>query len=357
MENLGLVQLATRTKRKVTKLVKSCLVDMNGLSTRVELNILPLGSYDCIIGMDWLDQYHAILDCCSKEFTCLDEEGNIKIVQGIPRVVAIREISTMQLKKFYRKGYQLFASHLEEATEDKVSNIEDQAVLKYFEDVFQEVPGLSSKRDIDFFVNRMPRVAPISKSPYIMSTPELKEMQFQLEELLKKGYICPSVSPWGALVLFMKKKDGTLRLCIDFKQLNKVTVKKKYPLLRINDLFDQLKDDKIYSKIYFRSGYHQVRIKDEDINKNAFRTRYGDYEFIVVPFGLSNAPAVFMCLMNGVFIEYLYKFFIVFLDDILVYSMSEQENEQHLWMVLQVLREHQLYAKLRKCSFYQKQIH
>jgi hypothetical protein len=179
----------------------------------------------------------------------------------------------------------------------------------------------------------------------------------QLEELLKKGYIHPSVSPWGAPVLFVKKKDGTLRLCIDFRQLNKVTVKNKYPFPRIDDLFDQLKDAKIFSKIDLRSGYHQVRIKEEDINKTSFRTRYGHYEFTVVPFGLSNAPIVFMCLMNGIFREYLDKFVIVFLDDILIYSKSEEEHEKHLKMVLQVLREHQLYAKLSKCSFYQKKIH
>jgi hypothetical protein len=134
-----------------------------------------------------------------------------------------------------------------------------------------------------------------------MSTPELKDLQMQLEELLKKGYICPSVSPLGALVLFVRKKYGTLILCIDFRQLNKVTVKNKYPLPRIDDLFDQLKDAKIFSKIDLRSGYHQVRIKEEDIRKTTFRTRYGHYDFIVVPFGLSNAAAVFMCLMNGVF--------------------------------------------------------
>jgi hypothetical protein len=165
------------------------------------------------------------------------------------------------------------------------------------------------------------------------------------------------VSPWGAPVLFVKKKDGTLRLCIDFRQLNKVIVKNKYPLSRIDDLFDQLKGAKIFSKIDLRSGYHQVRIKDEDISKTAFRTRYGHYKFTVVPFGLSNMPVVFMCLMKGVFRDYLGKFVIVFLDDILVYSKLEEENEQHVRMVLQVLREHQLYAKLSKCSFYQRQIH
>jgi hypothetical protein len=165
------------------------------------------------------------------------------------------------------------------------------------------------------------------------------------------------VLPWGALVLFVKKKDKTLRLCIDFRKLNKVTVKNKYPLPRIDDLFDQLKDAKIFSKIDLRSGYHQVRIKDEYINKTTFRTRYGHYEFTVVPFGLSNAPAVFMSLMNGIFKDYLDKFVIVFMDDILVYSRTEEEHKQHLRTVLQVLREHQLYAKLSKCSFYQERIH
>jgi hypothetical protein len=174
----------------------------------------------------------------------------------------------------------------------------------------------------------------------------------QLEEILKKGYICPSVSPWCAPILFVNKKDGTLRICIEFRKLNKVTMKNKYPLSRIDDLFDQLRGVHIFSNIDLRSGYHQVRIKEEEISKIAFRTRYVHYKFTVVPFGLSNAPTVFMCLMNGVFRNYLDKFVIVFLDDILIYSKSEEEHKKHLRMVLQVLREHKLYAKLSKCYFY-----
>jgi hypothetical protein len=139
---------------------------------------------------------------------------------------------------------------------------------------------------------------------------------------LKKWYIRPSVSPWGAPIIFVKKKDGTLRLCIDFQQLNKSTVKNKYPLPKIDDLFDQLIGKNKISKIDLRSGYHQVRIKKEDINKTTFRTRYGHYEFVVVPFGFSNAPVMFICLMNGTFRNYLVKFVIVFLDEILVYSNS-----------------------------------
>ena len=144
------------------------------------------------------------------------------------------------------------------------------------------------------------------------------------------------MSPWGAPVLFVKKKDGTLRLCIDYRQLNKVTVKNKYPLPRIHELFD-MRGVKVFSKIDLRSGYDQVRIKDEDNHKTTFRTRYGHYEFVVVPFGLTNAPATFMCLMNSVFSRYLDKFVLVFLDDILVYSKNEEEHEDHLRLALQLL--------------------
>jgi hypothetical protein len=203
------VQLATGAKRKINEMVKACPLEMNGLRTKVDLNIIPLGSYDCLIGMDWLDEHHVVLDCYNKAFTCLDEQGNLRSVQGIPRVVTIREVSALQLKKSYRKGCQVFTMHMEEAPKDKVPSVEDCTVLKEYEDVFKEISGLPPKRDIDFSINLMPGATPVSKTPYRMSTPELKELQMQLEELLKKGYIRPSVSPWGAPVLFMKKKDGT----------------------------------------------------------------------------------------------------------------------------------------------------
>jgi hypothetical protein len=249
-----LVQLATGARRKVNEMINSCLMDMNGLNTKANLNILPLCSYDCLIGMDWLEQHHALLDCHNKSFTCLDEEGELRKVHGIPIEVTIREILALQLKKCYRKGCQIFAAHMEETSKYKVPNLEDYAVMEEFEDVFKEVPGLPLKIDIDFSIYIIPGATPVSKTPY------------------------------------------------------------KYPLPRIDDLFDQLKDAKIFSKIDLRLGYHQVRIKEEDISKTIFRTRYGHYEFIVVPFGLSSAPTLFMCLMNGVFREYLDKFVIIFLD-------------------------------------------
>ena len=173
-----------------------------------------------------------------------------------------------------------------------------------------------------------------------------------MQELLDKGFIKPSVSPWGAPVLFVKKKDGSLRLCIDYRELNKVTIKNKYPLPRIDDLFDQLQGAGIFSKIDLRSGYHQLKIKEEDRPKSAFRTRYGHYEFVVMPFGLTNAPAAFMDVMNRVFHDYLDKFVVVFIDDILVYSKSVAEHEGHLEAVLQRLREKKLFARFKKCEFW-----
>ena len=173
---------------------------------------------------------------------------------------------------------------------------------------------------------------------------------------MDKGFIRSSVSPWGAPVLFMKKKDGTLRMCIDYRQINKVTVKNKYPLPRIEDLFDQLKGAGVFSKIDLRSGYYQLRVKDVNVPKTTFRTRYGHYEFLVMPFGLTNAPTTFMDLMNRVFRTYLDQFVVIFIDYIFVYSRDEPEHEQHLRIVLQTLREKKLYAKLRKCDFWLKEI-
>ena len=176
-------------------------------------------------------------------------------------------------------------------------------------------------------------------------------MNKQLEELLEKGFIRPSSSPWGCLAIFVKK-DGTLRMCVDYCPLNAVTIKNKYPLPRIDTLFDQLAGAKVFSKIDLRSGYHQIKIRPQDIPKIAFSTRYGLYEYLVMSFGLTNAPAFFMYLMNSVFMPELDKFVVVFIDDILIYSKNDEEHARHLWVVLTRLREHKLYAKFSKCKFW-----
>ncbi|KAJ6808834.1 uncharacterized protein M6B38_165845 [Iris pallida] len=230
-------------------------------------------------------------------------------------------------------------------------------IVEEFKDVFpEELPGLPPDRVVEFSIDLIPGAAPITKKIYPMNKEELAELNKQIKELLSKGFIQPSASPWGAPVLFVKKKDGTLRLVIDYRALNEVTIKNKYPLPRIDQLFDQLGEARVFSKIDLRSGYHQVKVKKEDIPKTAFRTRYGHYEFLVMPFGLTNAPAIFMDLMNRVFYQYLDKFVIMFIDDILIYSKSEEEHEKHLRIVLQTLREKKLYAKLSKCEFWLDQI-
>jgi hypothetical protein len=198
--------------------------------------------------------------------------------------------------------------------EDHKQSPNNHPILKEYRDVLpEEVPGLPPRRDIEFSIELAPRAVSVSRTPYRMSTPELDELKMQLKEMMDKGYIQPSVSPWGAPILFIKKKESTLRLCIDYMKLNKVTIKNKYPLPRIDELFDQLGGVSIFSKIDLRSGYHQVRIKGEDIHKTAFLMRYGHYEFVVVPFGLTNAPATFMCLMNNVLTKFLDKCVLVLL--------------------------------------------
>ncbi|GKF04747.1 putative reverse transcriptase domain-containing protein [Tanacetum coccineum] len=180
----------------------------------------------------------------------------------------------------------------------------------------------------------------------------MKELSEQLKELSDKGFIRPSSSTWGAPVLSVKKKDRSFWMCIDYRGLNKLTVKNRYPLLRIDDLFDQLQGLSVYSKIDLRSGYHQLKVREEDIPKTAFRTCYGHYEFQVMPFGLTNAPAVFMDLMNRVCKPYLDKFVIVLIDDILIYSKNKQDHEEHLKLILELLKKEKLYAKFSKCEFW-----
>ncbi|GKB06137.1 putative reverse transcriptase domain-containing protein [Tanacetum coccineum] len=212
--------------------------------------------------------------------------------------------------------------------------------------------GLPPTRQVEFQIDLVPGAAPVARAPYRLAPSEMKELSEQLQELSDKGFIRPSSSPWGAPVLFVKKKDGSFRMCIDYRELNKLTVKNRYPLPRIDDLFDQLQGSSVYSKIDLRSGYHQLRVREEDIPKTAFRTRYGHYEFQVMPFGLTNAPAVFMDLMNRVCKPYLDKFVIVFIDDILIYSKDKKEHEEHLKAILELLKKEELYAKFSKCEFW-----
>ncbi|GJZ49567.1 putative nucleotidyltransferase, ribonuclease H [Tanacetum coccineum] len=239
--------------------------------------------------------------------------------------------------------------------EPKLSDI---SVVRNFEDVFpKDLTGLPPQRQVEFRIDLIPGATPIAKSPYRLAPSEMQKLSGQLQELQDKGFIRPSHSPWGVPVLFVKKKDGSLRMCIDYRELNKLTVKNRYPLPRIDDLFDQLQGSRYFSNIDLRSGYHQLRVHEDDIPKTAFRTRYGHFEFTVMPFGLTNAPAVFMDLMNRVCKPYLDKIIIVFIDDILIYSRTKEDHEVHLGLVLELLRKEKLYAKFSKCEFWLQEVH
>ncbi|GJX90239.1 putative reverse transcriptase domain-containing protein [Tanacetum coccineum] len=294
-----------------------------------------MGSFDAIIGMDWLSKYSVVIDC-AKKIVRIPFEREILIVRG----------------DGYSEGHRMRLNvEIEDKSEKK--RLEDVPINKDFPDVFPEdFPGLSQTRLVEFQIDLVPGAAPVARAPYRLAPSEMKELSEQLKELSDKGFIRPSSSPWGAPVLFVKKKDGSFRMCIDYRELNKLTVKNRYPLPRIDDLFDQLQGSSIYSKIDLRSGYHQLRVREEDISKTAFRTRYGHYEFQVMPFGLTNAPAVFMDLMNRVCKPYLDKFVIVFIDDILIYSKNKQEHEEHLKIILELLKKEELYAKFSKCEFW-----
>ncbi|KAL0543840.1 hypothetical protein IC582_018945 [Cucumis melo] len=291
--------------------VKTCQIEIAGHVIEVTLLVLDMLDFDVILGMDWLATNHASIDCSRKEVTFNPPSmANFKFKGGESRSLP-QVISAIRASKLLSQGTWGILASVVDTREADVS-LSSEPVVRDYPDVFpEELPGLPPHREVEFAIELEPGTVPISRAPYRMAPAELKELKVQLQELLDKGFIRPSVSPWGAPVLFVKKKDGSMRLCIDYRELNKVTVKNRYPLPRIDDLFDQLQGATVFSKIDLRSGYHQLRIKDEDVPKTAFRSRYGHYEFIVMSFGLTNAPAVFMDLMNRVFREFLDTFVIV----------------------------------------------
>ncbi|GKV45643.1 hypothetical protein SLEP1_g52705 [Rubroshorea leprosula] len=321
-----------------------------------DLILLGIVEFDVILGMDWLSTHYAMVDCYEKVVTFSAPNQPVIRFEGekvgsFPLLVSCMQADKMLQHECY--GYLAYVFE----SKDKLVSVEGIWAVEDFPDVFpKELPGLPPNREIEFIIDLVPGTAPISQQPYGMARAELIELKKQLQELLDKGFIRLSTSPWGAPVLFVKKKDGSLRLCIDYRRLNQVTVKNKYPLPRIDDLFDQLQGARIFSKIDLRSGYYQLKVKPEDVMKTTFRSKYGHYEFLVMPFGLTNAPTAFMNLMNRIFQLYLDKFVIVFIDDILIFSPDEESHKEHLVIVLQILREKKLYAKFDKCEFWLNRI-
>ncbi|KAG8500940.1 hypothetical protein CXB51_002866 [Gossypium anomalum] len=341
---------------KIEKLFREAPLEIQGRVFYGDLMELRFEEFDLILGMDWLAKHKATLDCAAKRMVLRTVNDEEVMIIGEGRDYLSNVVSALRAEKLLRKGYEAYLALVSQAgTEDPT--VETIRIVREFRDVFpEELPGLPPNREVEFGIDLLLGTAPVSIAPFRMAPKELVELKAQIQELLDRGFIRPSVSPWGAPVLFVKKKDGTMRMCIDYRQLNKLTIKNKYPLPRIDDPFDQLRGASVFSKIDLRSGYHQLRVKEGDIHKTAFRTRYGHYEFLVMPFGLTNAPAAFMDLMNRVFQPYLDRFLVIFIDDILVYSETETRHDEHLRIVLQVLREKELYAKFSKCEFWLREV-
>ncbi|GJV64745.1 putative reverse transcriptase domain-containing protein [Tanacetum coccineum] len=359
LENSYDVELADEKIVGIDTIIRGCTLNFLDHPFNIDLMPVGLGSFDVIIGMDWLRRCHAVIVCDEKLVRVpygnetLTFRGN-KSSNG--RESQLTVISCSKAQEYMAKGCQVFLAQISAKKEEDKSEgkqLKDVHIVRDFTEVFPEdFPGLPPTRPVEFQIDLIPGAAPVARAPYRLAPSEMKELSEQLQELSDKGFIRPSSSPWGAPVLFVKKKDGSFRMCIDYRELNKLTVKNRYPLPRIDDLFDQLQGSSIYSKIDLRSGYHQLRVREQDIPKTAFRTRYGHYEFQVMPFGLTNAPAVFMDLMNRVCKPYLDKFVIVFIDDILIYSKDKKEHEEHLKAILELLKKEKLYAKFSKCEFW-----
>ncbi|CAA0825701.1 Uncharacterized mitochondrial protein AtMg00860, partial [Striga hermonthica] len=334
-------------------MIPSLPVSIGGHILEASVYVIEMRDFDVILGMDWLSRYRADIRCQERKVILFPVSDRPVVFFGVKSRTVPRVISSMQARKSLSKGscQGYLVSMVSE--DDSERTPEQVSIVCEFLDVFpDELPGGPPDRQVEFTIDLVPGAGPVSKAPYRMTPKELQELKAQIQELLRLDFIRPSVSPWGAPVLFVKKKDGSMRMCIDYRELNTLTVKNKYPLPRIEDLFDQLRGASVFSKIDLRSGYHQLKIRESDISKTAFRTCYGHYEFVVMPFGLSNAPAVFMDLMNRVFHPFLDQFFIVFIDDILVYSRSIDQHKEHLRIVLETLRREKLYAKFSKCEFW-----
>jgi hypothetical protein len=323
-------------------------------------------SFDIVLGMPWLERFGPNVDWVNKvvEFIHRGQKHTLRppIFQPGDTSCGGLTISALQLKRAARKGAQLYSVILKDST-GQPDGAEDQtppqiqSLVTDFADIFQELPdGLPPERAVEHTIPLKPGATPSSRPVYRMSESELQELKSQLDTLISKGFIKPSTSPYGAPILFVKKKDGSMRMCVDFRALNQSTIKNSYALPRIDELLDRLHGANVISNLDLQSGYHQIRVAAEDTPKTAFRTRYGHYEFLVLPFGLTSAPATFQRLMNDIFREHLDTFVLVYLDDILVFSKNEEDHARHLETVFALLRKHKLYVKMSKCSFGQSSI-
>nr|GEX60815.1 putative reverse transcriptase domain-containing protein [Tanacetum cinerariifolium] len=323
LENHYDVKLADRKIIRVNTIIHGFTLNFLNHPFNIDLMHVPLSSFDVIIGMDWLTKYQGVIICDGKIVRVpfgremLFFQGNEDNEREESR---LNIISCTKAQEYLSKGRDVFLAHIttkEANDKSEGKRLEGVSIVRDFP---EDLPSIPPARQIKFQIDLVPGAAPVARVPYWLAPSKMKELAKQLQELSVKGFIRPSSSPWGAPVLFVKKKDRSFRMCIDYRELNELTVKNRYPLPRIDDLFNQLQGSSVYSKIYMRSGYHQLRVCEENIPKTMFRTRYGHYEFQVMPFGLINEP--------------------------------KEDHEEHLKLILELRTKEELYAKFSMCEFW-----
>lgn len=330
------------------------------METTIDAYILELGGVDLILGVVWLETLGKVTMDWKEMSMVFNYNGNlVKLIgQPLEEKMATFQSAVTTSSVFANKGSPTLmeVKGKAEVGLSEVQNRALQALLTKFSSVFCEVMGLPPARNNSHSIVLLPGAGPVSVRPYRYPHHHKDEIEKHIQILLQQGVIRNSTSAFSSPVILVKKKDHSWRMCVDYRALNKVTIQDKYPIPVVDELLDELHGSAYFSKLDLKSGYHQIRMKEEDIHKTAFRTHEGHYEFMVMPFGLTNAPATFQSVMNEIFKPYLRRFVLVFFDDILVYSGDWNTHLQHLAVVLQVLQQHQFVANKNKCAFGQEKI-
>lgn len=349
------VKVANGAYMPCDKEVKNLSWWINDNEFTYDVKILELGGYDLILGMDWLEQWGEMRCQWKEKWLSFDYNGKHVKLQGLStkELAQLQEMSLEQVIELHREN-EIWATALITTVSSPTVVVNPpgiQKLLQQYADVFAEPDSLPPSRAYDHAIHLVPGATPVNSRPYRYSPLQKDEIERQVQEMIKAGIISPSLSPFASPVLLVKKKDGTWRFCVDYRKLNSITIKSKFPMRVVDELLDELAGTSWFSKLDLRAGYHQIRMLPQDEFKTAFKTHHGQFEFRVMPFGLTNAPSTFQCLMNSIFADHIRKFVLVFMDDILIYSKDYEQHIQHLHIVFDILREHQLYAKMSKCSF------
>ncbi|XP_026428940.1 uncharacterized protein LOC113324872 [Papaver somniferum] len=345
------VTVANGEKTTSTGICNSLHWKMHNHSFIGNLRLFALGGCDIVLGADWLRGLGDITFNLANLSVSFLYKGQQVTLVGAPSPPALRKIGPKGVKEFFKNNFHGIFAHLYSVTPNPPSTPLPpiiSGILQDFQDIFSEPTKLPPHRSLDHFIPLQPNSTPINQRPYKCPYVQKSVIEQLVQEMLHSGVIQPSHSPFASPILLVKKKDNSWRFSVDYRKLNNITIKDKFPILVIDELLDELQGSYVFTRVDLRAGYHQIRVTMQDIYKTTFRTHQGHYEFTGMPFGLTNAPATFQALINDIFKPYLRKFILVFFDDILVYSPDIETHAKHLQITLSLLRQHQLFTKLSK---------